>query len=235
MSAILNQINSKSWTASSITEDTISEVWDFMQEAFEEFDYVTFERDTENGVMYIYLDIDKKMYIKIKTKDSGSGFIIEYWLNSEQCSLTSGSTSVSYVTIGYVRTVYGIVWGVKANASSTSISYSDMEGVYTQKAIPTMIVGNLTASASSAGTIYILSTKHAQIEKMSENHGYLSTSLDEGFAMTNAYSCRKALNLRHLFRILGIPSTSYPFGSIEVGAKRLFWFGRFALEYEEED
>lgn len=224
-----NQINSRSWTTSEITEDTVSDIWDFFEEAFEGLDEITFNRDNANHVMYIYLDENKKVYITVKVSDLGTGVLIEFWLNGEKCSYKD-TTQQTTTMLTYFRTKYGIAWGL---TSSIAASYSDLGNVYVQKSTPTLVVG---VKNSATSTYYILSPLHDKIEAISEQTIYLSNNLgDQKLAITNAYSCLENLKIRHLFRVLGIPNSTYPQGRIEVGGKKLFWFGRFALEYEEEE
>lgn len=228
-----NQINSKVWTTADITSETISEVWNFWEEAFTDFEGVSFYRDVENSVMYIYLDEDKHIYITVSVGSSGSGILIKYYLNNDECAYTiSKSSTNNNFGCAYIRTIYGIAWTVKGN---TNISYDDFNCIYTLKSTPTLIVGVATQSNSSS-THYILSPLHDSIETMNETNAYLSTSLGgQKFSVANAYSCVENLKLRHLFRVLGKPNGSYPLGSVEVGTKKLFWFGRYALEYEKEE
>ena len=88
----------------------------------------------------------------------------------------------------------------------------------------------------NSSTHYILSPLHDSIEVMKDSTAYLSNELGGlKFAVANAYSCAENLKLRHLFRVLGRPNGSYPLGSVEVGTKKMFWFGRYALEYEKEE
>ena len=102
-----NQINSKVWTTADITSESISNVWDFWEEAFTDFECVSFKRDTENAVMYIYLDEDKKIYITVSVGSSGSGILMKYYLNGEECTYTTASTG-TFTTCAYIRTTYGI-------------------------------------------------------------------------------------------------------------------------------
>lgn len=232
-----NQINSKVWTTADITSETISEVWNFWEEAFTDFEGVSFYRDTENSVMYIYLDEDKHIYITVSVGSSGSGILIKYFLNDEECTYTTTTTTGSNYKFGcaYIRTIYGIAWCVKSGTADIVSSYYGFNCVYTLKSTPTLIVGIATPDTTSS-THYILSPLHDSIETMKDSNVYLSSDLGgQKFAVANAYSCAENLKLRHLFRVLGKPNGSYPLGSVEVGTKKLFWFGRYALEYEKDE
>ena len=232
-----NQINSKVWTTADITSETISEVWNFWEEAFTDFEGVNFYRDVENSVMYIYLDEDKHIYITVSVGSSGSGILIKYFLNDEECTYTTTTTTGTNYKFGcaYIRTIYGIAWCVKSGTADIVFSYYGFNCVYTLKSTPTLIVG-IASQNTSSSTHYILSPLHDSIETMKDFYAYLSNELgDLKFAVANAYSCAENLKLRHLFRVLGKPNGSYPLGSVEVGTKKLFWFGRYALEYEKEE
>ena len=206
-----NQINSKVWTTADITSESISNVWDFWEEAFTDFEGVSFKRDTENSVMHIYLDEDKKIYITVSVGSSDSGILMKYYLNGEECNYTTKSSTGS------------------------NYKYSEFNCFYTLKSTPTLIVGIANPSINSS-THYILSPLHDSIEVMKDSTAYLSNELGGlNFAVANAYSCAENLKLRHLFRVLGRPTANYPLGSVEVGTKKMFWFGRYALEYEKEE
>lgn len=96
---------------------------------------------------------------------------------------------------------------------------------------------NVTAIGAYAfrGCIKLTSVEFPNVTStISDNIFYGCTQLiSADFA--NAYSCAENLKLRHLFRVLGKPNGSYPLGSVEVGTKKLFWFGRYALEYEKDE
>lgn len=227
-----NNIYTKTFTTAEITSETISEVWEFLEEGFTGLSGVTFTRDAENNVMYIYLDEDKKVYVAVKVSASGSGVLMEYYLDSEKCTYVSTGTR-TYTTIGYLRTAYGIAWTMKDGTTAPTIDYADFPCFYTQKNNPAVFVG-VGLNTISSSTYYILSPLHESIESLSETSGHISTNLgDQKFTITNACSCIENLNLRHFFRVTGIPTSNYPKGAIEVGTKKLFWFGRMALEYEE--
>ena len=230
-----NQINSKVWTTADITLETISEVWNFWEEAFTDFEGVNFYRDVENSVMYIYLDEDKHIYITVSVGSSGSGILVKYFLNDEECTYTTTAGSNFKFGCAYIRTIYGIAWCVKSGMGDIVFSYSDFGCVYTLKSTPTLIVG-IAAQGTASSTHYILSPLHDSIETMKDSNAYLANELgNQKFAVANAYSCAENLKLRHLFRVLGKPNGSYPLGSVEVGTKKPFWFGRYALEYEKDE
>ena len=230
-----NQINSKVWTTADITLETISEVWNFWEEAFTDFEGVNFYRDVENSVMYIYLDEDKHIYITVSVGSSGSGILVKYFLNDEECTYTTTAGSNFKFGCAYIRTIYGIAWCVKSGTADIVFSYYDFNCVYTLKSTPTLIVG-IAAQGTASSTHYILSPLHDSIETMKDSTAYLANELGgQKFAVANAYSCAENLKLRHLFRVLGKPNGTYPLGSVEVGTKKLFWFGRYALEYEKDE
>ena len=229
-----NRIYTQQLTTADITTATISDLWDFLEEGFTGLSDVTFTRDTENNVMNIYLDVDKKIYIAVKVAASGSGVLLEYYLDSEKCTYVSTATK-TYTLIGYIRTAYGIAWTIKEGTTAQTIGYADFDCYYTQKSNPAMFL-SVNAPTTSVSTYYVISPLHESVEPISENYGYLSTSLDnKKFWVTNAACFDETLNLRHLFRVIGCPSSGYLKGAIEVDTKKLFWFGRYALEYEKEE
>lgn len=234
--AINNNIVVKSMSSSTITSETISEVWEFFEEAFSGYEGVSFETDTIRNIFKIYLDYDKKMYITIRVQDSGTGAIIEYWLGSEKCAYTdsSGSNASSTTYMAYLRTVYGIGWTLGTTTISTT-SFNYMTNFFTLKSDPVMIVGVSSSISGNSSTHYIISPLHDAIEGRADSSVVLGTTLGgQRFAVCNAYACDVDINIRHLFRVLGLPSSSYSTGRIMVRNKRMFYCNRYALEYEEE-
>lgn len=228
-----NRIYTLPLTTAEITTATIPNVWDFLEEGFTGLSDVTLTRDTTSNAMYIYLDVDKKIYIAVKVAASGSGLLLEYYLGTEKCTYVSTGTN-TYTAVGYIRTAYGIAWTVKTASSTQTISYADFDCYYTQKNNPAMFVGVGTPSTANS-THYVVSPLHESVETIAESYGYISSSLsDKKFWVTNATCFDENLNLRHLFRVIGCPSSSHLKGAIEIDTKKLFWFGRYALEYEEE-
>lgn len=228
--SINNRIITNSWTPANITSETIADVWDFFESAFTGYEGVTFSRDTTNTVMTVYFDTDEKMSMSIGLKDT-TGVSITYKLGSEVCSYTESSGTSSLVTIAYLRTAYGVAWGVAATSIGTS-DFDRLTNFFTLKTAPCLFLG--TSATSTSNTHYILSPLHDTIEARAETSQYLSNALaQQRFDMCNAHSCDVDLNIKHLFRVLGKPSSSYPLGSIRNGSKNVFWCGRYALEFDE--
>lgn len=229
--SINNRIITNSWTPANITSETIADVWDFYEAAFTGYEGVTFNRDTTNTVMTVYFDTDEKMSMSIGLKDT-TGVSITYKLGSEVCSYTESSGSSSNVSIAYLRTAYGVAWGISAAPLGTS-DFENLINFFTLKTTPSLVLGAGNATSAS-NTHYILSPLHDIIEVRAETSVYLSTTLaQQRFDMCNAHSCDVDLNIKHLFRVLGKPSSSYPLGSVRNGSKNVFWCGRYALEFDE--
>ena len=227
--SVYNRIITNSWTPANITSETISDVWDFYEAAFTGYEGVTFNRDTTNTVMTVYFDTDEKMSMSIGLKDT-TGISITYKLGSEVCSYTESSTG-SLVAIAYLRTAYGVAWGVAAASIGTS-DFDRLTNFFTLKTTPSLFLG--TSATATSNTHYILSPLHDTIEARAETSQYLSNALaQQRFDMCNAHSCDIDLNIKHLFRVLGKPSNSYPLGSVRNGSKNVFWCGRYALEFDE--
>ena len=231
MSIVNNQLITKSW--SSVTAENISDVWDFFEDAFTGFDGVTFLRNTESTEMYVYLDPDKKMKIKISLVDNTSGIHVEYYLKAEKCSYEYSQASNVTARAEYIRTSYGVAWVIKT--ATSTISINDVTCFFTLVSTPTLILDAITTLGGSTKSHYVLSAIHDSIESIAENQSYISNILGgQKFWVTNACSLVKDLRLRHMFRVIGIPSNSYPLGNIRVNGRNIIWFGRFALEFEEE-
>lgn len=227
--SIYNRIITNSWTPANITSETIADVWDFYEAAFTGYEGVTFNRDTTNTVMTVYFDTDAKMSMSVGLKNT-TGISITYKLGSEVCSYTESSGSSSLVAIAYLRTAYGVAWGV-ATASIGASDFGKLTNYFTLKTTPSVFLG---AGTSTASTHYIMSPLHTFIEARAETSTYLSNALaQQRFDMCNAHSCDVGLHIKHLFRVLGKPSSDYPLGGIRNGSKNVFWCGRYALEFDE--
>ncbi len=229
--SINNRIITNSWTPANITSETISDVWDFFEAAFTGYEGVTFSRDTTNAVMTIYFDTDEKMSMSIGLKDT-TGILITYKLGNEVCSYTESSSGTSsLVAIAYLRTAYGVAWGISTTGIIGTSDFDRLTNFFTLKTAPCLFLG---AGNATANTHYILSPLHDTIEARAETSQYLSNALaQQRFSMCNAHSCDVDLNIKHLFRVLGKPSNSYPLGSVRNGSKNVFWCGRYALEFDE--
>ena len=230
--SINNRIITNSWTPANITSETIADVWDFFEAAFTGYEGVTFNRDTTNTVMTVYFDTDEKMSMSIGLKDT-TGVSITYKLGSEVCSYTESSGTSSLVAIAYLRTAYGVAWGISTTGIIGTSDFDKLTNFFTLKTTPAVFLGAGSATFAS-NTHYIMSPLHNAIEVRAETSTYLSNALaQQRFDMCNAHSCDIDLNIKHLFRVLGKPSSSYPLGSVRNGSKNVFWCGRYALEFDE--
>ena len=213
--------------------DGFIEIWDFLEEAFDEFEEVSFLRDVENFSLYVYFDTDKKTYMKvIPYVQSGSitGLQMLFYLNEIE-STNKVSAIGSNVYIRYIRTKYGITWSMDTSQNGTETSWNPPL-IYTPAPVPTIWVG---LSTSGNSTYAIISPLHETIEIMKETSTYISTNLGgQKFIMTTAYSCLEDINAQHVFRVLGYYSNA-PGGRIKVGDKYVFWVGKYALEYDPDD
>lgn len=214
--------------------DDFNESLDFLEEAFDEFEEVSFLRDNENQTLYIYFDTDKKMYMKVipnTNKGTIVGIKMLFYFNDVEDTRNAVTSGTTY--IHYVRTKYGIVWSLTSNSGSTETSWSP-PFIYTPDPVPTLWIG---LNVANSNTYAIISPLHETIETISENSLYLSPSLgNQKFIMTTAYSCLEDINAQHVFRVLGCHnSLNAPMGRIKVGDKYVFWVGRYALEYDPDD
>ena len=223
-----NTFYSKPFVATSIINDP-TELWDFLEETFDEFDIVSFEQDTENNIMYIYLDETKKLYIKVMVDGN---IRIDYGFGETLCNYSCTYTS-STVYFTYFRTKWGITFGSTSIASNAT-SVETLQNFFVSNPVPTLICG---LNLSTSSNIYYLATPlHEEFESMNENAMYLASSFGgQKFVVTNAYSCSENIDCQHLFRVLCIPQSTYPKGKIKVGDKYLYWSGRYALEYDPND
>lgn len=236
-----NTVVTKTWTAADVTSATIGSaggVWELFEDAFSGFGNVTFVRDTTNSVLYIYLgeNENKKMFITVGVNTPGYGVLIQYHLmdkesNNDEICAYSNSFSNTIFQLLFLKTVYGVAWGFDQGATSVTYPCSKLMNVFTVINTPCMIL-NADYSVSSAPE-YIISPLHLSIEKLTYNTAFLSTSIGgQKLIITNAYSTEVDLKLRHLFKVLAsYTSENAAKGSIEAGGKRLFWLGRYALEY----
>lgn len=221
--ATFNEIISRSWVTSEITSSTISQVWSFFEEAFSGFDEVTTSRSS--SALTVYLDDLQKMKIVVSV-DGSYGVLIDYYLGSEKCAVSS-STSDNTTTISYLRTAYGVAWGINV------VDYS-FENYYLPKAAPAMFI---RVRSSEGYPYYILSTEHANIETINEYNTMIAPDLGgRKFLLSNPYSFETKLRTKHFCRVLGIPSHNFLRGATRINGKNYFLCGsRFALEFEEEN
>lgn len=224
-----NTFYSKPFVITSIINDP-TELWDFLEEAFDEFDTVSFEQDTENNIMYIYLDETKKLYIKV-TVSGDYGIQINYGFGETLCnySYTHNYDTVYFI---YFRTKWGITFGYTSELSYANGSMP-LQNFFVSNPVPTLICG-LTHYDSN--TYYLATPLHEEFESMYEVTMYLSNLFGgQKFVVTNAYSCSENIDCQHLFRVLCVPNADYSKGRIKVGDKYLYWTGRYALEYDPND
>lgn len=225
-----NTLYSKYISAYSFSSgDGFNESLDFLEEAFDEFEEVSFLRDNENQTLYIYFDTDKKMYMKV-IPNTNNGTIIGikmlFYFNDVEDIRNAVTSDATYIQ--YVRTKYGIVWSL-GHTVYTETSWNP-PFIYTPAPVPTLWIG------VNSNIYAIISSLHETIEIMSESTPYLSTSLgNQKFIMTTAYSCLEDINAQHIFRVLGCYDPGAPGGRIKVGDKYIFWIGRYALEYDPDD
>lgn len=234
---IKNQIVTQSW-ANSDTASSLSDIFNYVSDAFSGFNglTVTSSADTLN----VFFDAGNKLKMTITANASG-GLVTQYYLNGTACAYSENTYSTSTnpsTRFSYLRTDYGIMWIFKAVTSSTDPTvYSDFTNIFTVNNTPTLFLNlNMTAGTLTTCTEYIMSAKHQQIESTSYRcTANLNDSAGNArFAMCNAYACDVDLNLRHLYRVLTVPASDYAKGKVIVRDKKIFYCGRYALEYEEE-
>lgn len=222
---IKNTLMSQTWTNSTIAAN-IATVFDYIQDVFANFEDVTIERSVNDDELDVFFDIEKKVKMAITIHESG-GLIFRYYLNSNVCSYTKSTNGNTNTVFLYLRTDYGIAWG--AVTTTDDKKYNKLTSFFTAKDTPTLIVGTQNT------TCYLLSPAHQQIERRYEVNSYLGNDMGEQrFAMCNVYACDVSISIKNLYRVLGYPTDSYPRGKIIVGNTRVFFCGKYALEYEEE-
>lgn len=220
---IKNTLMSQPWYTDTIAANKTT-IFDYIQDVFEGFEDITTERSANDDELDVFFDIEKKVKMAITLHSSG-GLIFKYYLNSDLCSYSKSTNGQTYTIFCYLRTDYGIAWG----AYSQITDYTRLTSFFTAKDTPTLIVGTQNT------TCYLLSPAHQQIEVRTESNEYLSTSANnQRFAMCNVFSCDVNINTKYLYRVLLIPTSSYPKGKVVLGATRAFYCGKYALEYEEE-
>ena len=95
---------------------------------------------------------------------------------------------------------------------------------------------NSAGNGTSEVDVYVLSENHTEIEIMTESATHMCRSCgDQRMSMVSAFSYITPINCPHLYRVIGIPNTSYPKGKIKVANKYMIWMGRYALEVENEE
>lgn len=221
------------WSTGDDLIPRLAEVADFWEEAFDEFNEVTFERDTEEGIFYVYLS--ENMYIRF---DCNTTVKMSFYLGNEVCTFyqtINASASGGYSGyMVYFRTKYGIAFCFN-NSDIVNVSdYSNFKSVYVSQEVPILFTN---ISTGTSNTIYIMSSKHTSIETYAETNFLLTTSLsNQKFAMANAYCFGGSMHIDipHFFKIL-CSYNSTTKGKLRVQDKYVICFHRYALEFDPED
>ena len=145
--------------------------------------------------------------------------------------------------------VYKSNYGVLTNISRILVSniptsYSEklsaMSMIFVPDDVSTLIYSRSdnfnSATSTSDVDVYVLSENHTEIEIMTESSTHMCRSCgDQRMSMVSAFSYITPINCPHLYRVIGVPNTSYPKGKIKVANKYMIWTGRYALEVENEE
>lgn len=233
-------------------------IYNFLNSAFEGFDGVsigTITTDDVKGLWYssfiIYLNLSKTFYIHCyidKIVDSGNYFITKFDIVKDGIIHDSFSTNINQGT-GYLyfyKSNYGVFTNIsRINANTTASTYSEklsaMSMIFVPDDVSTLIYGknenfNSATNSTSELDVYVLSENHTEIEIMTESATHMCRSCgDQRMSMVSAFSYITPINCPHLYRVIGIPNTSYPKGKIKVANKYMIWMGRYALEVENEE
>ena len=250
--------NTSESTVNEFLNTQFQKIYNFLNSAFEGFDGVsigTITTDDVKGLWYscfiIYLNLSKTFYIHCYTDkigDSGSLFIIKFDIVKDgiihDSFSTNGSQNVAYLY--FYKSNYGVFTNIsRIFSSNVPTSYSDklsaMSMIFVPDDVSTLIYSknesfNSAGNGTSEVDVYVLSENHTEIEIMTESATHMCRSCgDQRMSMVSAFSYITPINCPHLYRVIGIPNTSYPKGKIKVANKYMIWMGRYALEVENEE
>lgn len=252
-------VNTSESTVNEFLNTQFQKIYNFLNSAFEGFDGVsigTITTDDVKGLWYssfiIYLNLSKTFYIhcyidKIVDGNSNSNyFIIKFDIVKDGIIHGSFSTNInqSYAYLYFYKSNYGVLTNISRISTSSASSYSDklsaMSMIFVPDDVSTLIYSKDDNFNSSSNTsevnVYVLSENHTEIEIMTESATHMCRSCgDQRMSMVSAFSYITPINCPHLYRVIGIPITSYPKGKIKVANKYMIWMGRYALEVENEE
>lgn len=253
--------NASESTVNEFLNTQFQKIYNFLNSAFEGFDGVsigTITTDDVKGLWYssfiIYLNLSKTFYIHCyidKTVNSGSSsndFFIKFDIVKDGIIHDSFATygNQNFAYLYFYKSNYGVFTNISrilygTNASSYSEKLSAMSMIFVPDDVSTLIYGknenfNSANNSTSELDVYVLSENHTEIEIMTESATHMCRSCgDQRMSMVSAFSYITPINCPHLYRVIGIPNTSYPKGKIKVANKYMIWMGRYALEVENEE
>lgn len=209
--------------------------------------------------LYIYLNSSKTFYLKFYyTRNNGTGGLcIDIVKDDKTYSLirttvNSIGSSAQLRTHMYYKTNYGLIFnpiGLYDNVfqpgTGTDYSFGQKLLYFNTIFIPginnnTTLFWNVNNNSSDLGveeSVFpcLLTDSHEEKEILFERLPYLSSNLgDQKMALVNAYSYVVPVYIPYLYRVIARPSENYPCGRIRVGGINLIWFGRYALQIEND-
>ena len=182
------------------------------------------------------------------------GMTMEIYKDNECVDTTEfRSTSMigasNYFIMGAFITDYGISFNIGLNSAGSgpagriltenkalaNANFFPIILVYDE--VPTLIYNiinnNPSTNSGSSNTYKVFSLNHVSYEEIIEEAHYIGFDYgDQKMLLTQAYSFEHPINTPHLFRVIG-KSSNVSLGRIMVNNKKLYWVGRFALEFNE--
>lgn len=212
--------------------------------------------------LYIYLNSSKTFYLKfyynLGTTVTNGSLCIDIIKDDKTYELLIGATPGSIEngnflrTHMYYKTNYGLIFnpnGLYNNTfqpgTGTDYSFGQKLPYFNTIFIPginnntTLFwnIDSINTTLGSAESVYpcLLTDSHEEKEILFEKMPYLSSNLgDQKMALVNAYSYVVPVYIPYLYRVFARPSVDYPYGRIRVGGINLIWFGRYALQIEND-
>ena len=210
--------------------------------------------------LYIYLNSSKTFYLKFyytRNNSAYGGLCIDIVKDDKTYSLIR--TTVNSINGGsqlrthmYYKTNYGLIFnpnGLYNNnfqpGTGTDYSFGQKLPYFNTIFIPginnnTTLFWNVNNNSADLGveeSVFpcLLTDSHEEKEILFERLPYLSSNLgDQKMALVNAYSYVVPVYIPYLYRVIARPSENYPYGRIRVGGINLIWFGRYALQIEND-
>ena len=218
---------------------------------------------TANSPHYLKVWLNRtnpEFYICIKPsiiENSYLGMSMEIYRDNEcvdTVSFKSGSTignTGNHFIMGAFISDYGISFNIGLNSTTGGSSgrieteekalgtISFFPIILVHDEVPTLIYEitnanpSTQASSNQSNTYKVFSLNHESYEEIIEGAHYIGYNYnDQKMLLTQAYSFEHPINTPHLFRVIG-KSSNTSLGRIMVNNKKLYWFGRFALEFNE--
>lgn len=233
----INIINKKTYQSDSISNITeLQSIYTFWRSAFEGFNGVTIETFNSYMGMNVYLDANKRMLFKFDASENTNDEYLTLSISLIKDNITMCTFNNSNNVDGhyFYKTNYGVLLTLENSYNETNVDsiMSQYTTIFTPTEVPTVIC-KFANGYNSESTDWIISLNHESVENLKSNSLIVHDYTDQKFVLMNAFTMKTPINTPHVFRVIGVPSSSHLKGKIKVGDKYFIWVGKYALETDE--